>query len=322
MSSYPLRRSRPEAYLLTITYFDSSKQTYIVSFCVFSVLQCYILILSFYLVARAFSGSAGWSDLQSSSVAEFIGKFFTSNTGLIILALASTFGIYFVASFMYLDPWHMMHSFPQYVLMASSYTNILNVYAFCNWHDVSWGTKGSDKAEALPSAKTKTEGKAKVIDEPEKPQADIDQAFEETVKRALAPFVAEEEVETKSLDDSYKSFRTRLITAWIFSNCAVVAIFTSDNFDWLGSSSKIRTAWFFRFILLATAALSLFRFIGCVWVSQSFSLLNHYMKYVTVANIACIVSWKSVHYVLLHKALSSTSSRYQEKVYDFIFFTK
>ncbi|KAI5851609.1 chitin synthase III [Morchella snyderi] len=242
-----------------------SKQTYIVSFCVFSVLQCYILILSFYLVARAFSGSAGWSDLESTSVSEFIGKFFTSNTGLIILALASTFGIYFVASFMYLDPWHMMHSFPQYVLMASSYTNILNVYAFCNWHDVSWGTKGSDKAEALPSAKTKTEGKAIVIDEPEKPQADIDQAFEETVKRALAPFVAEEEVETKSLDDSYKSFRTRLITAWIFSNCAVVAIFTSDNFDWLGSSSKIRTAWFFRFILLATAALSLFRFIGCIW---------------------------------------------------------
>lgn len=225
-------------------------------------------MLSFYLVFRAFSGSSGWDDLSgAANVGDFIAKFFTSNTGLIILALASTFGIYIVASFMYMDPWHMIHSFFQYVLMASSYTNVLNVYAFCNWHDVSWGTKGSDKAEALPSAKIKTEGKSKVIDEPEKPQADIDQAFEETVKRALAPFKAEEEVEEKTLDDSYKSFRTRLINAWIFSNCAIVIVFTSENFDWLGADSTQRTAWFFRFILLATAALSLFRFIGCVWVS-------------------------------------------------------
>lgn len=76
----------------------------------------------------------------------------------------------------------MFSSFPQYLvscflrtynaktrqLLAPSFTNVLNVYAFCNLHDVSWGTKGelviqcvrgsgapsswtgSDKAEALP----------------------------------------------------------------------------------------------------------------------------------------------------------------------------
>ena len=40
------------------------------------------------------------------------------------------------------DPWHMLSSFPQYMLIAPSFTNVLNVYAFCNLHDVSWGTKG------------------------------------------------------------------------------------------------------------------------------------------------------------------------------------
>lgn len=211
-----------------------SRHSYLVSFYVFSILQFYTLVLAFYLVVRAFTNQDSWSDLKADTVGEFIKLFFTSNTGLIILALASTYGIYIIASIMYLDPWHMLHSFWPYIVMASSYTNILNVYAFCNWHDVSWGTKGSDKAEALPSAKTKVEGKSKVIDEPEKPQADIDLAFEETVKRALAPFTAVEEVEKKSLDDSYKSFRTRLITFWIFSNCTVVILFTSENFDWFG----------------------------------------------------------------------------------------
>ncbi|EPB85774.1 hypothetical protein HMPREF1544_07443, partial [Mucor circinelloides 1006PhL] len=35
-----------------------------------------------------------------------------------------------------LDAWHMSTS----VFLVSSYTNVLNVYAFCNTHDVSWGT--------------------------------------------------------------------------------------------------------------------------------------------------------------------------------------
>lgn len=215
-----------------------SKFTYIVSFVVFGLIQFYIIILSFYLVVKAFTGKAGFSELEASSVSEFVTKFFNSNTGLIIIALAATFGLYFVASIMYLDPWHMIHSFPQYLLTVSSYINILNVYAFSNWHDVTWGTKGSDKAEVLPSVVTKVaeDGKAKVIEEPDKPQADIDQAFEVTVKRALSPFVPVVEDDKKTLDDSYKSFRTRLVTAWIFMNAGLAAVITSDTFDQFGFS--------------------------------------------------------------------------------------
>lgn len=118
--------------------------------------------------------------------------------------------------------------------MASSYTNVLNVYAFCNWHDVSWGTKGSDKVEALPSAKTKKDAGGKVLDEPDRPQTDIDSQFEEVVRRALEPHIPPEEKETKSLDDSYKNFRTKLITAWILSNAGLSVFMTSESFDWFG----------------------------------------------------------------------------------------
>merc|ERR1712098_336678 len=89
-----------------------------------------------------------------------------------------------------------------------------------------------DKADALPSATTKKEdGKGAVVEEIDRPQEDIDSQFEATVKRALKPYIAVEEVEEKTLEDSYKSFRTKLLICWIFS----------------------------------TALLACVRFIGCMW---------------------------------------------------------
>ena len=211
-----------------------SRWTYITSFVVFGLIQLYLIVLSIFLVVRAFSDPAATEFDTDGDAGDFLESFFSSDgAGIIIIALAATFGLYFVASFLYLDPWHMFTSFPQYLLVMSSYVNILNVYAFCNWHDVSWGTKGSDKADALPSAQTSKapDGKHTIIEEPDLPQADIDSQFEQTVKRALAPHVEEPESTAKTLDDSYKSFRTKLITSWIFMNAALVVFITSDDFD-------------------------------------------------------------------------------------------
>jgi len=214
-----------------------SRWSYVTSFVAFGVIQLYLIVLSMYLVVRAFTGGNTTSIDTKDGVDPFLKSFFSSSSsGIIIIALAATFGLYFVASFMYMDPWHMFTSFPQYLLIMSSYVNILNVYAFSNWHDVSWGTKGADKADALPSAQTTkaADGKAAVIEEPDKPQADIDEQFATTVQRALKPYVEPKIVEKKTLEDSYKSFRTRLVTAWIFSNALLAIVITSDNFDRFG----------------------------------------------------------------------------------------
>ncbi|THH18657.1 hypothetical protein EW146_g2370 [Bondarzewia mesenterica] len=63
----------------------------------------------------------------------------------IVISLGSTLGLYIVSSLIHFDPWHMGISFLQYLLLAPSYINVLNVYAFANVHDVSWGTKGDNK---------------------------------------------------------------------------------------------------------------------------------------------------------------------------------
>ncbi len=80
----------------------------------------------------------------------------------LIISLASTYLLWFVVSFLFFDPWHMFTSFLQYLLLTPTYINILNVYAFCNTHDITWGTKGDDKAEKLPSATLKPGGKVDV----------------------------------------------------------------------------------------------------------------------------------------------------------------
>lgn len=215
-----------------------------VSFVVFAVIQFYLIILSIYLVIRALTGNSEKDVDTHHGIDEFFKSFFSSQTsGIILIALAATFGLYFLASFLYLDPWHMFTSFPQYMLIMSSYVNILNVYAFSNWHDVSWGTKGSDKADALPSAITAKapDGKATVIEEPDKPQADIDSQFEATVKRALLPYKEVKADEKKTLEDSYKSFRTRLVTAWILSNTLLSVAITSESF--VRYSLSVRRHW-------------------------------------------------------------------------------
>lgn len=242
----------------------SSRGSYILSFVVFAIIQLYLIILSFYLLIRALSGPGAKESFSH------LDNFFSSEgVGVILIAVVATFGLYYIASFLYMDPWHMFSSFPQYLLLMPSFTNILNVYAFSNWHDVSWGTKGSDKADALPSAQTQKadDGKHTVIEEVDLAQADIDSQFEATVKRALSPYVAPKEDVKKTTDDAFKSFRTKLVASWIFTNVILAVIITSDEFDWMfppSMTSDKRTAQFFAALLWATAGLSVIRFSGCL----------------------------------------------------------
>jgi len=210
--------------------------------------------------------------------------------GALIAASISTFGIYFFASFLYVsriqlyptplgtdwfmerDPWHMFSSFLQYLCLAPSFTNVFNVYAFCNFHDVSLGTKGSDKAEALPSISSSTEKNeeaAVVQDTDTEPvQEDLDAAFKETVNRALTKFEAKEVPEKPSMDDRNKTFRTRLVVFWMLTNAGLTGAI--ENMDGLASdhpttddqSLRKKQNIYLAFVLYSILALSAVRFAG------------------------------------------------------------
>jgi len=217
-----------------------------------------------------------------------VATFFKPPIGALVVAMISTFGIYFTASFLYVsvvyiffersvnltviqrDPWHMFSSFLQYLCLAPSFTNVLNVYAFCNLHDVSWGTKGSDKAEALPSiSSSKGKGaEAAVVEDTTKIQEDVDAAFKETATRAVTKIEAKEEIEKPTMDDQNKTFRTRLVAMWMLTNAGLaIAIenmngLPSDDIKADEASLAQKQNSYFAVILYSTFALSFVRFLG------------------------------------------------------------
>jgi chitin synthase len=54
----------------------------------------------------------------------------------LLVSLAVTYGLYFVASLLYFDPFFMITSFFPYLLLLPCYVNVLTIYSFCNTHDV------------------------------------------------------------------------------------------------------------------------------------------------------------------------------------------
>ncbi|KAF8997184.1 chitin synthase-domain-containing protein [Cyathus striatus] len=169
----------------------------------------------------------------------------------IVLSLVATLGLYVVASIIFFEPWHMITSFIQYLLMAPSYINILNVYAFANVHDVSWGTKGDNK----PSSDLAFEVNMPTSDK------DIDALYEDAmaVLRSKPPKVDSTPDEKTKEEDYYRSFRTNVLMAWVLSNALLGAIITSVNDK--DTASKA-VSGYMAFLLFSVAGLAFVRFIG------------------------------------------------------------
>ncbi|KAG0296640.1 Chitin synthase, class 1 [Linnemannia gamsii] len=186
----------------------------------------------------------------------------------VILSLASTYGLYIFASVLYLEPWHMVTSFVQYLCMMPSYVNVLNVYAFCNTHDVSWGTKGDtiDNMDlgAVKSSTKEGSGGEVTVDVPTE-ETDINDSYMKAVGSLREKTVETEQkrdAKTKQ-EDYYKAFRTRLVLLWCASNGLLVSIVTYSGPNLTGTYDT-RSKAYLGFVLWSVAFLSAFRFVGSV----------------------------------------------------------
>ncbi|KAG0257987.1 Chitin synthase, class 1 [Mortierella polycephala] len=238
-----------------------SKLLYTTAMVFFAVLMVYMTFCAIWLTKLGIQNAIAAGATSFSAImqdATFRG---------VILSLASTYGLYLFSSILYFEPWHMFTSFIQYLCMMPSYVNVLNVYAFCNTHDVSWGTKG-DTIEKMDLGAVKATSDAKTaeitVSVPVE-EKDINEGYK------LALDLLEERTEeapeapdAKTMqEDYYRAFRTRLVVVWCASNALLVSIITyggTDRTETYDARSKV----YLGFVLWSVAFLSAFRFIGSV----------------------------------------------------------
>jgi len=197
----------------------------------------------------------------------------------LIVSLASTYLLWFIVSFLFFDPWHMFTSFLQYMILTPTYVNILNVYAFCNTHDITWGTKGDDKAEKLPSATLKPGGKVDV-DIPSD-DGDLNAQYEAEMRKFIskAPPEKREFTASEKQEDYYKGFRSGVVIFWLICNFGLAAaVLSTGGLSRISAQNETSTDGttttiddteksniYMAVVLWSVAGLSAFKFIGAMW---------------------------------------------------------
>ena len=184
----------------------------------------------------------------------------------LIVSTGSTVGIYFLMSFLYLDPWHMFTSSAQYFALLPSYICTLQVYAFCNTHDVSWGTKGDNVIHIDLGAAVSGKGNTVELEMPSE-QLDIDSGYDEALRNLRDRLeVAKDGVSEATMqEDYYRAVRTYMVVVWMVSN-AILAMAVSEAYN----SRHITDNFYLKFILWSVACVALFRALG----SSAFRIIN------------------------------------------------
>ncbi|TCD62499.1 Chitin synthase, class 2 [Steccherinum ochraceum] len=245
---------------------QGSKWTYSLAMVLFGLCNIITLWCAAYTVYMAVPHTAaGWRDFP---------HLISTNDSFrdIVISLAGTYGLYFVGSLMHFEPWHMFTSFLQYLFLLPSYVNILMMYAMCNLHDVTWGTKGDNgAAKDLGGAKKVKDSNGNEVLEVELPAAreDADQLWSASRTALAVPPPVEKEhrdAATKQADHDRNS-RTNVVLAWVGTNMVMILVFTSTAFnDWIKKHvEEVSDTSFNPYLSLlfwAMAGLSACRFVG------------------------------------------------------------
>ncbi|AGO10303.1 AaceriABL153Wp [[Ashbya] aceris (nom. inval.)] len=244
---------------------------YLTTFIFFAILMIYMMFCALYMSVTAIQTMIKENQVSFRAL-------LTSGTFKdIVISMSSTYCLYILSSVVYMHPMHMLTSFIQYVLLSPSYINILNIYAFCNVHDISWGTKGA-QPKPLGKLESKADGtvrmeipvSAKEIDYNYTKYLDILHHPDKGVEDAVPSF---EEQKTSYL----AAVRSLVIIFWIISNFIIIAVVLEtggigqyqylkaadeDEPDTIAILSNNATVYF-SVILWLVAFMAAVRFVGC-----------------------------------------------------------
>ncbi|KAI4254947.1 MAG: hypothetical protein LQ352_002809 [Teloschistes flavicans] len=233
---------------------QGAKRMFMSSLIVYSVIMAYTTFAALYIVIL---------QLKAPSTSLKLGNNLFTN---LVVSTASTIGLYFLMSFLYLDPWHMFTSSAQYFALLPSYICTLQVYAFCNTHDVTWGTKGDNVINIDLGAAVSGKGNTVELEMPSE-QLDIDSGYDEALRNLRDRLEVHKDgvSEAQQQEDYYRAVRTYMVVAWMVAN-AILAMAVSEAY----SSTHVADNFYLKFILWSVAAVAIFRALG----SGTFGVIN------------------------------------------------
>ncbi|KAI0329711.1 hypothetical protein GY45DRAFT_1435241 [Cubamyces sp. BRFM 1775] len=192
---------------------------------------------------------------------------------IMLFSIIMTYGVYAISSVLAFDPWHMLTSFIPYMLLSPTYINILQIYAFANLDDISWGTKQDNEINTDLGAVIQNSNSQVDLEVPTD-AADVNSIYEEALdnlknrkplaKASTGLSTAEKEQLAK---DYYANVRTNVLLVWVLSNgLLLVAILgggdAANTFANTGNDTFSRTKAYMTFILAFVAITSIIRFTG------------------------------------------------------------
>lgn len=255
----------------------STEKYYVITCIFFAVLMIYMIFCSIFMSVKSFQNLLRGQDIT------FAGLITQEAFRDIVISLGSTFCLYWFSSIVYLQPWHMLTSFVQYLLLSPSYVNVLNIYAFCNVHDLSWGTKGT-AAKPLGKITAKEDGtfKMEIMVSNKEIQANYDKYMDILAGKYDTDLSNHQEMSMEEKKTGYyANVRSLVIIFWILTNFGVIAAVLetggiSSYFALRNSASKEITQTvetqlltnkatiYFTVILWLVALSAVIRFLGCV----------------------------------------------------------
>ncbi|CCF54212.1 hypothetical protein NDA11_001232 [Ustilago hordei] len=228
-----------------------SKFGYTLAMVVFALLTLYMTGAAVYLAVDSITNATATGG--GGAEALITNEIFVN----IVISLAATFGVWMLASLMFLEPWHMFTSIIQYLLMAPTFVNVISIYAFANINDISWGTKGSDKVMTdLGVVGGAGNNQVEVAIPTE--SKDINDAYDDAIhvlsNKPPREGPAQVDRDQKQAD-YYATVRTNVVLCWSLSNAALVV-------GILNISSNGTRVTYMAFLLYSVAGLAAFRMLG------------------------------------------------------------
>ncbi|GAA6023086.1 hypothetical protein JCM10207_007714 [Rhodosporidiobolus poonsookiae] len=242
------------------------------------ITTCFALVTAYMMFAAVYITYVGISDVvdtikATGRVVSVVDLFKNNTFASVAVSLASTYGLYLIASLWLLDPLHMITSFYWYLLLAPSFTNIINVYAFCNINDVSWGNRPEEAPKEVKAAISV--GNSADVELPTN-EVSVNDAYEKACKETATKPEKEREKEwhelsfkeqTELVSDKNKALRTNCVLIWLILNGGLaIAILASDAG---GGFTKHAPNRYMTFLLYFVAVMAAIRFIGTVAYSIS-----------------------------------------------------